>query len=378
MTSPHPNDADIGPACPHFASCSGCALPGIDPLAEANGKFARLRRALHRALPDAEERVEPLVSPPTPFGLRSRLALRLMGRGDHLRAGLTPREGKGITPIEVCPATDPRAVEAALAVVAEIRERRVEGVRALVAHAAASADLHVTLVAETGRLPHAQRLAEAATAHGATGVSLNVHEGQGRRLFGRRTVPLAGRTVRVERIADLELVLGPTTFFESSAFGAERLVETVRRLAPTELGRVVDLYAGSGLLALALAGRARQVVQVDPSSEAIRDADRSARRHGGQIEVRHGQIDRELTVLGDRPTALAIVDPPVDGCPAPVVAQIARVLRPTALLAIGRNAAHFARDLAGFVAGGYRVEAIVPIDVDPLAREIVTVAALAR
>jgi 23S rRNA (uracil1939-C5)-methyltransferase len=321
--------------------------------------------------------VTALDAPPSPFGQRSRIALRIDGSGTTARAGLPARTG-GITAVESCLATDPRADTAARAVFATIRERRVEGVRAVVAHAALSDDLHVTLIAETGRLPHAQRLAETANQHGATGVSLNVHEGQGRRLFGRRIVPLAGRPSRIEKVDDLELNLGPLTFFESSAHGATALVRAMRRAAPPTADRIVDLYSGCGMASLALADRARRVIQVDSSADACRDAERCAAPWGDKVEIRRAHVERELIPLGDTTTDLAIVDPPGDGCPDLVVEQIARVLRPGRILLVGRSTATFARNVGAFAMESYAARRIDAIDADPLSRELVTVATLER
>ena len=76
--------------------------------------------------------------------------------------------------------------------------------------------------------------------------------------------------------------------------------------------------------------------------------------------------------------AVAYVNPPRSGLEPEIVATLASELRPSRLAYLSCSAGTLARDLAAFVAAGYRVCAIHPYDFFPLTHHVEALALLER
>ncbi|MGA0870801.1 MAG: class I SAM-dependent RNA methyltransferase, partial [Planctomycetota bacterium] len=291
--SPHRRE----PVCASYGTCSGCRIQHIDGELRARLKTDRLRHALKRhvkaALPDVPE--VQVVTDGT--GLRCRLLMRATSSLHGApRFGLMDMRRR-VLPIDAGPAARPEAVAVARALAHEAHDRNLTALRGYVVHASHDgAQIHATLIAETGRLPHAQRLAEAAKEVGATGLSLNVHEGRESRIFGKRTTALWGRSYLTDRIGDLPIRVSATTWFEPTHRSAIAIGEAVGRAAGPQ-GKVIDLYSGGGALALRLARSGCEVVAVESSAQAIHDAECSASDLGVTIRFVHDRVEKQVLAL---------------------------------------------------------------------------------
>ena len=77
------------------------------------------------------------------------------------------------------------------------------------------------------------------------------------------------------------------------------------------------------------------------------------------------------------PVDLVVVDPPRPGLHKDAVATLLQVA-PANLIYVSCNPATLARDLKMFVAGGYQLEAVQPVDMFPHPFHIETIARLRR
>src|SRR5690606_11844714 len=106
------------------------------------------------------------------------------------------------------------------------------------------------------------------------------------------TVASDPRAALHETVAGHSFRVSAGSFFQSGPAAAELLVDAVRRAAPEldRAGRVVDLYAGVGLFAVAAAPLARHVVTVETSRSAV--ADCRVNLAGRDARIEHGQAQR--------------------------------------------------------------------------------------
>ena len=160
-------------------------------------------------------------------------------------------------------------------------------------------------------------------------------------------------------LGGVPVTLPPGGFLQASRAGEAAIVEA----AADHVGaakRVADLYAGVGTLSLPLAARAR-VHAVDTAGAAIGALEGAARRHGLPITTEARDLDRRpLTPEELAPFEAVVFDPPRAGA-ARQAAALAAAKVPR-IVAVSCNPATLGRDVATLIAGGYRVEAAIPID----------------
>ncbi|MCP3955819.1 MAG: 23S rRNA (uracil(1939)-C(5))-methyltransferase RlmD, partial [Desulfobacterales bacterium] len=108
---------------------------------------------------------------------------------------------------------------------------------------------------------------------------------------GEFEVPLSGDSTLLERIGSYEFEISANSFFQTNTRGAQTLYETARKYAGlTGTETVLDLYCGTGTIAICLAERARSVVGMEIVGSAIADAEKNCARN---------QIDNCQFILGD-------------------------------------------------------------------------------
>ncbi|HEX9593403.1 MAG TPA: 23S rRNA (uracil(1939)-C(5))-methyltransferase RlmD, partial [bacterium] len=124
------------------------------------------------------------------------------------------------------------------------------------------------------------------------------------------------------------------------------------------------------LFARFLAERAAAVVAVEAAPAAVADA-RENLAPFPHVKVVAGRAERVLPALAGRIDAV-VVDPPRAGCDAAVIAALAarRVAR---LVYVSCDPATLARDARRLTAAGYRLAAVIPIDLFPHTFHIETV-----
>ena len=163
------------------------------------------------------------------------------------------------------------------------------------------------------------------------------------------------------------------------AVAAAEAAMTAEVLAATAGARqVVDLFAGTGTFALALA-RTAAVHAVEADAGAIAALSAARKRASGlkplTVEVRD-LFRRPLTAKELSRYDAIVFDPPFAGVKSQAEALAAAEVGRAA--AVSCNPATLARDLAVMVAGGWQIDRVVPIDQFLWSAHVEVVAALSR
>jgi 23S rRNA (uracil1939-C5)-methyltransferase len=340
------------PACAHFGACGGCALQHLADDAYGSLKEATVRAALARRGLDADM-VELLRRLPPRIRRRARLALRRPRKGP-VRVGFHARESLEIVDMRECHVLHPALV----ALVAPLREICSRLLRAGEQGAAVltRVDGGLDFLLEVPRAPDMailEALAEFAEAHDLARLSWRVDDEPPTPVAERRRPRVVFEGVAVDVPAD--------GFLQASAEADAELTELVLAgVGPAK--RVLDLYAGLGTFALALA-RHSTVHAVDAARSAIGALNVAVARArlSGRITTETRDLDaRPFTADELRRFDAAVFDPPRAGAKAQAQALAASEV--PRIVAVSCNPATFGRDARALVDGGYRLTRVVPVD----------------
>ncbi|MDJ0668716.1 MAG: 23S rRNA (uracil(1939)-C(5))-methyltransferase RlmD [Desulfobacterales bacterium] len=193
--------------------------------------------------------------------------------------------------------------------------------------------------------------------------------------FGEYEVPLAGDTCLRDGIGPYEFQISANSFFQTNTRSARMLYETARAYARlTGSETVMDLYCGTGTIAIFMAEGAREVVGIEMTASAIQDARRNCRQNGvDNCRFFAGDVRRLLPTLTMMPEVM-VIDPPRDGMHKDVVAQV-KTRAPQRIVYVSCNPATLARDI-GLLKANYHLAEVQPVDMFPHTWHIEAVARL--
>ncbi|MGD9782698.1 MAG: 23S rRNA (uracil(1939)-C(5))-methyltransferase RlmD [Kiritimatiellia bacterium] len=195
----------------------------------------------------------------------------------------------------------------------------------------------------------------------------------------KRTILKGAGTIE-EILNGLHFRIGPDTFFQSNTAQAEKLFTRVRELA-TLHGRpavALDLFAGTGPIALHLAAVADRVVAVESWEPSVLAARENVALNDVQnVDLLAADVNEARPPGMPENVDLVVVDPPRPGLSPDAIAWIAK-LAPETILYVSCNPSTLARDLKIFLQSPYRLEAIEPFDLFPHTFHVETLALLRR
>lgn len=198
-----------------------------------------------------------------------------------------------------------------------------------------------------------------------------VNPSQNDAVAGHPAHHIAGTSTIRERCGKLELLIGPTSFYQTNAAQAERLYSVVKEWAALTGGEtVLDLYCGIGAIGLFIADRAGRVIGVETVTEAIEWARRNADENQIENTEFHAGDVRELLPRlassgagGKGAVDLVIIDPPRAGMHPEVVETLlaARIPR---IIYVSCKPSTQARDLVR-LRERYEIARMQPVDMFP-------------
>jgi 23S rRNA (uracil1939-C5)-methyltransferase len=193
--------------------------------------------------------------------------------------------------------------------------------------------------------------------------------------IGEYEILLSGKPCIRDKIGEFEFEISANSFFQTNSHGALRLYETIKKFADlSERETVVDLYCGTGAIAIYISRTAKTVIGIEIAESAINDATNNCRINGiSNCRFILGDIKDKLAELTVSPDVM-VIDPPRAGMHKDVVHKIIE-LTPARLVYVSCNPATMARDL-GLLKERYRVIEVQPVDMFPHTYHIESVARL--
>jgi len=161
-------------------------------------------------------------------------------------------------------------------------------------------------------------------------------------------------------------------FFQNNPSILPTFVESIVAAAAGSGARfLVDAYGGSGLFAIAAAGRFEAVAGVEISATAVAQARANAQANGVvNATFLAASAEAIFADIAFPPLeTVVLIDPPRAGCSDEFLEQLV-TFRPRCCVYVSCNPATQMRDLRRFLAGGYTVETVQPFDLFPQTRHL--------
>jgi 23S rRNA (uracil1939-C5)-methyltransferase len=195
--------------------------------------------------------------------------------------------------------------------------------------------------------------------------------------IGEREIHLAGKPVLTDRIGGFEFDISANSFFQTNTRGAQKLYEIVGGYAALKgHEKVLDLYCGTGTIAICLAKQAGEVIGLELVESAVEDARKNCRMNSiDNCRFILGDIKDTLKTIDTVPDLL-VIDPPRAGMHKDVVKQVLR-LGSEKIVYVSCNPATLARDVLE-LKEAYDVEEVQPVDMFPHTFHIESVARLIK
>ncbi len=176
----------------------------------------------------------------------------------------------------------------------------------------------------------------------------------------------------------------PDVFQQANRGANALLVETAVDLLAPDGVDVLELHCGAGNFTGALARRAASVSAVEAQGPALELARADEAERGGPGQGRFFAGDALKVALafarergpGARRFGAALLDPPREG--AKGIGPALRALEVPRAVYVSCDPATLARDVRGCVEAGYRVAAVVPVDMFPQTHHVEAVVLLER
>ncbi|MEO6893366.1 MAG: class I SAM-dependent RNA methyltransferase [Ktedonobacteraceae bacterium] len=344
--------------CPVFGVCGGCQLQHMRYEAQIAWKRAVVQDLLREIGGFADPPLLLTVPCADPWHYRNHMRFSVNRSG---QPGLTARGTHYVLPLTACPIAHQR-INQVLDILAQRPNARPQ---VLIRCGAATGQVLI------------QPQPENEVARELTEANIDLRQDTMEEM-------LAGETFRIR----------PSSFFQTNTAQAEKMVRMVLAglldegaleadaFQPgTDLSAgkltIVDAYCGVGTFALLLARHAAQVIAIEESASAIKDAQWNL-RHVNNVEILKGKVEELLPALAERIDGL-VIDPPRAGC-QPVVLD-ALVQHPVArVVYVSCDPATLARDLniLCHLQPTYRLRSVQPLDMFPQTAHIECVAVLER
>ena len=343
----------VTPPCAHAGACGGCDWMHLDRGAQGARHASIVRALLERALGAAPVVEVHQLDEREWRRTRARLAVRV----DHGRArlGFRARGTHDVEAISSCLVLEPGLFEAATECaswLATDRERR-SGELAVAFGVRGGERLPVVdLSLDRDPPPAFFARADEATRGGGPFGGLRLS------LAGATKPAVLGDPRPIQRGFDgAPLVCAAAGFAQANDAGGAVLATRAAALARPEGAKVLELFAGSGTLSVALARGAKSFASIEASADAVGCARENLTARGLTGTLR--AADAEAVEL-PRDLDVVVLDPPRAGAPG-AMKTLSRA-RPRRVVYVSCDAATLARDLSALAGAGYVLTALETVE----------------
>ncbi len=378
------------PFCKHYGVCGGCQLQHIKYDEQLRLKEDLLRQAFERYTKVNLKRVT--FSPFHPVtnvrDYRHKAQMPVRNTEQGLVTGLYQKQSNDLVDILTCPVHDMRINEVNRRVLELCDEHDIRAfdptnmkgmLRYIVTRvSAATGEIQVTLVVTIfnhALKPLAKKIVDIPDVVSCA-ISKN-HDAKNHEVFGDTFEVLGGNPLITEAIGETRYALNPKAFFQLNPEETAKLYAYVDSLFDDNDKTLLDLFTGSGALALYVAKRFKRVVGVDADKSSIDSANVNRKLNKASNTVfYHGDAAETMKKLDQKGLRFDVVvfDPPRSGLDD---ALIDRLLRNPIkkLIYVSCNPSTLAKNVHK-LSRKYTVKSVMPFDMFPQTSHIESVVLL--
>lgn len=370
----------VKPLCPVFGRCGGCRLQHLSYDGQLAFKQRTVEQLMQESIAQGAKFYQILgMSDPWRYRNKAHATFSLDGRG-RIVSGIYEESSHRVVPVERCLIQDERAEQIAASIRQIMRECRIQPYdedkgtgllrHILVRTGFASGQVMVVLVTASPIFPARSRFVSLLREKHPeiSTIVMNCNPKQTSMVLGNQERVLYGKGFIEDTLCGLRFAISPRSFYQVNPVQTEVLYQRAIQMAQlTGQERVLDAYCGIGTISLIAAGQAKEVIGVELNRDAVRDAIANAKRNGvrnasfvcedaGRFMTRMAQEGEEVDAV--------FLDPPRSGSDEAFLQSVC-TLKPKRVVYISCNPRTQKRDLKVLTAGGYRVEAIQPVDLFP-------------
>ena len=384
----------VEPECSHFKYCGGCSLQNLKYEEQLSQKERQIKETIVHLGGVKEVNMEPIVPAPDVYHYRNKMEFSfsnkrwLTDEDEHkpkdFALGLhVPGNFEKVLDIDNCHLQSELSNKILKSVKESTQLENLEAydvrshkgyLRYLVIRQSANKDdLLVNIVTKHDEPDRLNKTVEKLIKDcpEVTCVVNVVNDGVASIAYGSKMNLLRGDGILHERIANVDLEVGPQEFLQTNTKAAELLYAKVLDYADfSKDDNVFDLFCGVGSISLFIAPHVKSVTGFELLPEAVDSAGRNAMSNGilnckfitGDMRELFRDLDFVKKAHGT--PDVIVLDPPRGGIHPSIPKRISQ-LKPSKVVYVSCNPASFARDLKLFAERNYELKKLQAFDLFP-------------
>ncbi len=340
------------PKCMYYGSCGGCNIMHMNYKEQLEFKKNKVKEALEKFANVIINDID--IIPSDEYHYRNKITLQVKDK----RIGFYRDKSLDIVEIDTCLIADEKINE----VVKLLNEINLDGINQIIIRVANNKELMVVLrtFKKIDVDIYIDKLKDVV-------VSLYLEE-------NNKNILLYGNKYIIETIANYKFCISPSSFFQVNTRQAEKMYELVRDYIGKE-EFVLDLYCGTGTIAIYLSSTCKRVLGIEINKDAVKDAKRNLKLNDiDNVTFKSGEVE-ELS-KETRDVSAIVVDPPRSGLTKKVIANL-KEINAKKIVYVSCDPVTLARDLKE-LSDMYKVEKVTALDMFPNTYHVETIVLLKR
>ncbi|WP_138159659.1 23S rRNA (uracil(1939)-C(5))-methyltransferase RlmD [Peptoniphilus catoniae] len=340
--------------CPYFKSCGACDFQNYNYQKQINWKKDKVKQDLFR-IGDIDIEVEDTLAMKDPYFYRNNIQLKVVNG----KIGYYEKTSDKLVEIDKCLVAE-NEINKTIAFLKTYKE--LKSLDEIVIRQNYLGEILVVLIGKS-KLKYAADLIDQPKNLKIKSIYQNIRQNPKFR-FGKEFIKVYGDDVLIDKLADYEFEISPSSFFQVNRSQTERLYQlAIDNLDLKKEDKVLDLYCGIGTISIAVAKFVNQVVGVEISKQAVENARKNAQRNeisnARFIAGKSEEIIDRLIEEGYKANKI-ILDPPRAGLDKKLITSLEK-LGAEKISYISCNPSSQARDIK-LLKKTYKVERVSPVD----------------